>query len=172
MGMNPDTEEFEALTAQEADEKRAEGWPVFEIGEEIEVRGWRFEVMLCEGKALVLRGAGKADAVSQHTEAVDELRRQLVAASKDIEAAPALAVANECGGLLDCDVGSLKIQSDSPEAVERQEFLKRVEKSHWRVFTAVDMQRFGRYLLDGQEDAALTVRHSFAIWVLGPENQP
>lgn len=84
MGMNPKTEEFQSLTAEQADENRAKGWPVFKIGEEIEVRGWRFEVVLCEGKALVLRGTGKTDAVSARREAVDEVHRQLAAHSADI----------------------------------------------------------------------------------------
>lgn len=96
--MNPQTEEFETVTAQEADEKRSKGWPIFEIGEEIEVRGWRFEVVMCEGKALVLRGAGKADAVSQHDEDFDRLRRQLIAASKAFETGQGNEKPQEGGG--------------------------------------------------------------------------
>ncbi len=58
MGMNPDTGLFEQLTAAQADDKRRAGWPVFEIGEKISVRGWLFEVEECEGRSLKLRGVG------------------------------------------------------------------------------------------------------------------
>ena len=65
--MNPDTNRFEALPA---DQKAPEGWIEFAIGEEVTVKNYRFKILKVSANRLHLEPVGAICTASNRREKV------------------------------------------------------------------------------------------------------